>query len=339
MAGVGVKLVNINKSYGKQRVLIDLDIEIKREEFFTILGPSGCGKTTLLQIIAGLTAPDSGRIYFNDIDVTSVPPHKREIGMVFQDLALFPHMTVAENIAFGLRLRNRSEQEIREKVRQMLELVRLKPDEVWNKYPSQLSGGQQQRVALARALAVEPKLLLLDEPLSHVDYKIKQELLVELRRIHKETEVTTVYVTHDQNEAMYLSDRIAIMNYGKVEQIGTPEELYTNPASLFVASFFGDANIIPLKLIEKGDEDRVLFARLDNTVVFKEAPVKDGYLAYVRGVIADKVFLGPQVLLEIRVDEKHTVKAIVPRGDAINYNVGDEVMVAFTSEAKYLQVS
>jgi ABC-type Fe3+/spermidine/putrescine transport system ATPase subunit len=336
MRGISLEVLEITKSYGKQKVLDKVNLKVERKEFFTILGPSGCGKTTLLHIIAGLVTPDSGKILFDGKDVTNEPPHKRDIGMVFQDLALFPHMTVAENIAFGLKLRNKSEQEIKARVKEMLELVRLNPSEVWNKYPAQLSGGQQQRVALARALAVEPRLLLLDEPLSHVDYKIKQELLAELRRIHKETGVTTLYVTHDQNEAMYLSDRIAVMNYGRIEQIGTPEELYNNPASLFVASFFGDANIMPLKLIGN-EENKILFARLDNTVIFKEQPIKDGYLAYLKGVISDKVFMGPQVLLEIRIDEKHTVKTILPRNEATKYNIGDEVIVAFTSEAKIIE--
>lgn len=337
MVGVSIKLVDISKSYGKQRVLDKINLEIREKEFFTILGPSGCGKTTLLHIIAGLISPDNGKIYFDETDVTLVPPHKREIGMVFQDLALFPHMTVSENIAFGLKLKNKNEQEIRRKVRVMLELVRLNPEDVWNKYPSQLSGGQQQRVALARALAIEPRLLLLDEPLSHVDYKIKQELLVELRRIHKETGVTTIYVTHDQNEAMYLSERIAIMNYGKIEQIGSPEELYSNPATLFVASFFGDANIIPTKLIKNESEEKVLFARLDNTVVFKEPPLNDGYLAYIRGIVVDKVFLGPQVLLEIKINDDHIIKAIMNRGEASKYSIGEEVIVGFTKEAKFIE--
>lgn len=336
MPGISVEVVEITKSYGKQKVLDKVNIKINKEEFFTILGPSGCGKTTLLQIIAGLITPDYGKIMFDGKDVTNIPPHKRDIGMVFQDLALFPHMTVAENIAFGLKLRNKSEQEIKIKVKEMLELVRLNPSEVWNKYPSQLSGGQQQRVALARALAIEPRLLLLDEPLSHVDYKVKQELLTELRRIHKETGVTTIYVTHDQNEAMYLSDRIAVMNYGRIEQIGTPEELYSNPASLFVASFFGDANIIPLRLI--GNEgNKVLFARLDNTVVFKEQPLNDGYLVYIKGIISDKVFMGPQVLLEIKINNEYTVKTIITRNEASKYNIGDEVIVAFTDEAKIIE--
>jgi len=337
MGGVSVYLDQVTKVYGRQVVLDRVTLEVRAREFFTILGPSGCGKTTLLHIVAGLVQPEAGRVYFDGRDVTRVPPHKREIGMVFQDLALFPHMTVADNIAFGLRLKNKSEEEVRARVREMLELVRLNPDEVWKKYPSQLSGGQQQRVALARALAAEPKLLLLDEPLSHVDFKIKQELLGELRRVHRETGVTTIYVTHDQNEAMYLSDRIAVMNFGRVEQVGTAEELYSNPASLFVARFFGDANVVPATLLSSsGDERKVLMARLDDTVVMKDAPPSDGYLAYIRGTVVDKVFLGSQVMLEIRVGGGHSIKAVLPRGEANRYAVGDEVLVAFTKQAKLL---
>lgn len=336
MRGVNVRLERITKSFGKQRALSGVTLEIREGEFFTILGPSGCGKTTLLNIIAGLLQPDEGRVYFNDQDVTNLPPHKRMIGMVFQDLALFPHMSVAENIAFGLRLRNYSEDEIKKKVKEMLELVRLSPAEVWNRYPSQLSGGQQQRVALARALAIEPRLLLLDEPLSHIDYKIKQELLEELRRVHRQTGVTTIYVTHDQNEAMYLSDRIAVMNFGKLEQVGTPEELYNNPASLFVANFFGDGNILPATIINK-QNDGFLFARLDSTVVMKEMPPRDGFIAYVIGKIIDKVFLGMRVLLEIQVDENYVIKAIVSRYEASKYNIGDNVYVGFTDDAKLIQ--
>lgn len=335
MRGVRVRLEKISKSFGRQRVLNEVSLEIKEREFFTILGPSGCGKTTLLNILAGLIRPDEGRVYFNEQDVTELSPHKRMIGMVFQDLALFPHMSVAENIAFGLRLRSYSEEEIRRRVRGMLELVRLSPSEVWNKYPSQLSGGQQQRVALARALAIEPKILLLDEPLSHVDYKIKQELLNELRRVHRETEVTTIFVTHDQNEAMFLSDRIAVMNFGRVEQVGTPEELYNSPASLFVANFFGDGNVLPGRFVNY-DDDKVLFARLDSTIVMKEMPPKDGFIAYISGKIVDKVFMGSQVLLEVRIYDNYTVKAIVPRHDAPKYNIGDEVIIGFTEDAKII---
>lgn len=338
MAGVRLELRGISKSYGAKIVLSDISLEIDRSEFFTLLGPSGCGKTTLLNIIAGLVEPDRGSVLFDGEDVTRLPPHKRDVGMVFQDLALFPHMTVAENVAFGLRMRNRSDAEVRRRVREMLELVKLDPGEFWNRYPSQLSGGQQQRVALARALAIEPRILLLDEPLSHVDYKIKQELMAELRRIHRETGVTTVYVTHDQNEAMFLSDRIAVMSFRKIEQVGTPEELYRDPANIFVATFFGEANVIPYSLLNpvRYANGSVMVARPDDTVVVKNAPTENGYLAYARGMVVDKIFLGPQVMLEIDVGG-YRVKAFVPRSEKDTYSLGEEVVVAFTSRAKVIE--
>ncbi len=238
-----VELENIVKRFGDVVAVDHVSLKIKDGEFFSLLGPSGCGKTTTLRIIAGLETPDEGVVKLHGSDVTYVPPHKRGIGMVFQTLALFPHMNVYDNIAFGLRMRNVPEDEIRRKVKEALEIVRLPGME--NRYPNQLSGGQRQRVALARALVIEPKVLLLDEPLGALDLKIRQEMMVELKRIHREVGTTFIYVTHDQGEAMIMSDRIAIMKDGRIMQVGSPEEIYLKPVNKFVARFIGEAiNII-----------------------------------------------------------------------------------------------
>jgi len=223
-------------------------LEAKPGEFLTLLGPSGCGKTTTLRIIAGFEKPDKGKIYFNDIVMNDVPPYERNIGIVFQDYALFPHMTVYDNISFGLKLRKLSKEEIKRRVSWALELVGLKGFE--DRYPEQLSGGQQQRVALARALVIEPQLLLLDEPLSNLDAKIRERLRGEIKRIQKELGITTIYVTHDQEEAMAISDRIAVMSVGKIEQVGNPLDLYYNPKNEFVAKFLGLSNILEVNAEE-----------------------------------------------------------------------------------------
>ena len=217
-------------------------LEARPGEFLTLLGPSGCGKTTTLRIIAGFEKADRGRIYFDDIVMNEVPPYERNIGIVFQDYALFPHMTVYDNISFGLKLRKLSKEEIKRRVSWALELVGLEGFE--NRYPEQLSGGQQQRVALARALVIEPQLLLLDEPLSNLDAKIRERLRGEIKRIQRELGITTIYVTHDQEEAMAISDRIAVMSIGKIEQVGSPLDLYYKPKNEFVAQFLGLSNIL-----------------------------------------------------------------------------------------------
>jgi len=229
-----IKLEGISKYYGNVVAVDDVNLEINKGEFFTLLGPSGCGKTTTLRIIAGFEIPDKGHVYFDDEDVTFLKPYKRNTAMVFQNYALWPHMTVFENVAYGLKIRKKelglTDEEIKKRVQWALELVKLSGFE--NRYPLQLSGGQQQRVALARALVVQPRVLLLDEPLSNLDAKLRIEMREELKRIQKALGITTIYVTHDQLEAMSMSDRIAVMNKGRVVQIGTPRELYLYPKSL-----------------------------------------------------------------------------------------------------------
>jgi len=229
---------------------------VERGEFFTFLGPSGCGKTTTLRIIAGLELPDSGRVIIDGEDVTYLPPYKRDTAMVFQNYALWPHMTVFENIAYGLKVRKLPKEEIRRRVKEVLELVRLEGLE--SRYPTQLSGGQQQRVALARALVVQPKVLLLDEPLSNLDAKLRVEMREELKRLQRKLRITTIYVTHDQDEAMALSDRIAVMNLGRVVEVGKPDELYRRPRSFFVATFIGRSNVLKCRAMEVRGEEIIL---------------------------------------------------------------------------------
>jgi spermidine/putrescine ABC transporter ATP-binding subunit len=237
-----VRLEGVEKRYGATVAVENLDLEICEGEFLTLLGPSGCGKTTTLRMIAGFIEPTRGRLLIDDDDVTNVPPQKRSIGMVFQDYALFPHLTIGENIAFGLVERGISKDRIRARVTELLDLVRLPGAE--GRYPSEISGGQQQRIALARAVAFPPRVLLMDEPLGALDLKLREAMQVELRRIQQELRITTVYVTHDQTEAMSMSDRIAVMNAGHIDQLDTPWRIYDSPATRFVASFVGKINFL-----------------------------------------------------------------------------------------------
>jgi len=239
---VRISVENLTKRFGPLAVVSEVSLSIEEGELFTLLGPSGCGKTTLLRLIAGFYAPDGGEIRFDDRVVNAVPPHERGIGMVFQNYALWPHMTVSENVSYGLKLRKVAVPEIAERVRAVLDKVKLAG--LGDRYPGQLSGGQQQRVALARALVLNPQILLLDEPLSNLDAKIRIQVRAEIRKLQKELGITTIYVTHDQEEALTLSDRIAVFNQGKVFQIGPPKALYERPANRFVADFIGINNLV-----------------------------------------------------------------------------------------------
>ncbi len=243
-----LRLVNIVKKYGKVVAIDNLNLEVKEGELVTLLGPSGCGKTTTLRTITGFLIPDSGDIYINDRRITEIPPEKRGIGLVFQNYALWPHMTVFQNLAFGLQMRKVAKEEIKKRVKQYLEMVGLSGYE--DRYPRELSGGQQQRVALARALVLQPDILLLDEPLSNLDALLRERMRFEIARIHKESGVTTVYVTHDQTEAMVISDRIVILNKGKIMQEGKPRDIYEKPANKFVASFMGNTSFIEGQVME-----------------------------------------------------------------------------------------
>ncbi|WP_138466729.1 ABC transporter ATP-binding protein [Poseidonocella sp. HB161398] len=238
-----ITLQALSKSYGGTVTVDRLDLDMREAEFLAFLGPSGCGKSTTLRMIAGLAMPDSGRILFGERDVTRLPPYRRNAGLVFQGYALFPNMTVAGNVAFGLQMRRTGKAETEERVRRALELVRMA--HLADRLPRQLSGGQQQRVALARAIVYSPDALLLDEPLSALDAKLRAEVRSELRRLQQDLALTTVFVTHDQDEAISVADRIAVMSAGRIEQVGRPEEIYAAPASLFVAEFLGMSNFLP----------------------------------------------------------------------------------------------
>ncbi|WNQ14195.1 ABC transporter ATP-binding protein [Paenibacillus aurantius] len=237
-----VELINIQKRFGSNIVVDSFNLQIERGECISFLGPSGCGKTTTLNMIAGFLEPDQGDLLIKGKRMNGVPSNKRELGMVFQTYSLFPHMTVFENVAYGLKLRKVAKPEIRERVGKVLELVRL--PHMADRYPKQLSGGQRQRIAIARALVTEPSLLLLDEPLSNLDAKLREELRDEMKRLQQEIGVTTIFVTHDQEEALYMSNRIVVLDHGKVEQIGTPWDIYNRPASEFVHTFIGKSNRI-----------------------------------------------------------------------------------------------
>ena len=252
---VRIKLCGISKAFDGETVLDNIDLEIHDEEFITLLGPSGCGKTTTLRIIGGFETPDSGDVYFGDERINDLPPYKRQVNTVFQRYALFPHLNVFDNIAFGLRVHKTPDAEIREKVKEMLSLVNLKGFE--RRKVGTLSGGQQQRVAIARALVNQPKVLLLDEPLAALDYKLRKDMQVELKNIQKKTGITFVFVTHDQEEALSMSDTVVVMSEGKIQQIGTPTDIYNEPVNAFVADFIGESNILDGVMLE---DKKVKFA-------------------------------------------------------------------------------
>lgn len=255
---VDLELAGIYKSFGHTVAVDDLYLEVKKGEFLFLLGPSGCGKTTTLRMIAGFIHPESGKILIRGKDVSRVPAHRRGLGMVFQDYALFPHMTVFDNVAFGLRMQKVQKKKWRERVGRALELVQLEGLE--ERYPRQLSGGQQQRVALSRALVIEPAVLLLDEPLSNLDLKLRQQMRVELRQLQERVGITTIFVTHDQEEALSMGDRIAVMESGRINQLGKPKEIYQYPKSRFIADFIGESNFFhgKVKTIESTDEARII---------------------------------------------------------------------------------
>lgn len=243
-----IDLVNITKKFDNDVVLDNLNLYIRENEFLTLLGPSGCGKTTTLRIIGGFEQPNTGSVIFNGTDITSLAPNKRQLNTVFQKYALFSHMTIAENIAFGLKIKKKTKSYINDKIKYALKLVNL--DGYENRTPESLSGGQQQRIAIARAIVNEPKVLLLDEPLGALDLKLRQDMQYELIRLKNELGITFVYVTHDQEEALTMSDTIVVMNQGYIQQVGTPESIYNEPENAFVADFIGDSNIIPAIMLE-----------------------------------------------------------------------------------------
>ena len=298
-----LELFNITKSYGDTEIIKDMSLYIRQNEFVTLLGPSGCGKTTTLRIIGGFEQPDTGRVLFNGEDITTCPPHKRPINTVFQKYSLFPHMNIYENIAYGLRIKKLPEEEIRQKVTRVLDLVALSGFE--KRMPDSLSGGQQQRIAIARAIVNEPEILLLDEPLGALDLKLRKEMQLELKALQKKTGITFVYVTHDQEEALTMSDTIVVMNYGVIQQIGTPTDIYNEPVNAFVAQFIGESNLLSGVMLQdrlcefagrtfpcadegfEKDEDVDVVIRPED-IELTEKP-EDGML---RGVVKSVIFKG-----------------------------------------------
>jgi len=286
-----VELVGVTKRFGAAPAVDTIDLEVHPGEFLSLLGPSGCGKTTTLRLIAGFERPDEGEVLIGGRDVSRVPPYKRDVNTVFQSYALFPHLTVGENVAYGLKQRGLAKKERRARASDMLELVRL--DGFESRKPRELSGGQQQRVALARALVMHPRVLLLDEPLGALDLKVRKELQIELKRIQEEVGITFVYVTHDQEEALAMSDRVAVMNAGRIEQLGAPREIYDRPATEWIAGFIGDTNFLRV-------DGREVAIRPERVRVLQDG---EG----LAGAVATTMIIGPVVQCVIRLDSGQEV--------------------------------
>ena len=343
MKKVIVKLENFSKSYGNKEVIKDINLEIYENEFVTFLGSSGCGKTTMLRSISGLDKPTSGRVYIDGVDVTDLEPPKRLVNTIFQNYALFPLMTIYDNIAFGLRMKKVPQDEIDKRVKEMLELVHLVGYE--NRYPRELSGGEQQRVSLARGLINKPKVLLLDEPLSALDLKLRKEMQIELKRLQRKLKITFIYVTHDQDEALSMSDRIAVVRNGKIEQIDTPNKIYDNPNTLYVASFIGDANIIDATVKKVNDNEIYLSNNIigygDNykinnkvKVVIRPENIKISKTLKnensVKGIIDELIYDGSST--KIMVKTSNQVIKILIFGNDNRYEIGEELNLYWDKE-------
>jgi spermidine/putrescine transport system ATP-binding protein len=358
VAGGEVKLIDLVKRFSDVTAVDGINLEMPAGEFFSMLGPSGCGKTTTLRMIAGFEQPTAGRITLEGKDVSRVPPYKRNVNTVFQHYALFPHMSVADNVAFGPRSKRIAKAEAGRRVSELLDVVRL--SDFADRRPGQLSGGQQQRVALARALVNYPSALLLDEPLGALDLKLRQAMQLELKRIQREVGITFIYVTHDQEEALTMSDRIAVMNDGKVEQIATPEEIYHSPASVFVAGFIGVANLLPATVVHVHDGSAAVTLAGDARA---EVPVGHGEpeehgkatvmirperigvrvdepsngAPHLRTTVTDLTFQGPLVRAALRtVDGSEVVAHIGPEDDLPLLRPGDSVWITWETEAARL---
>jgi ABC-type Fe3+/spermidine/putrescine transport system ATPase subunit len=356
MRATEVQLVDLRKAFGETEAVKKVSLTIERGDFFTFLGPSGCGKTTVLRMIAGFARPDHGKILFDQVEMNEVPPWKRDVGMVFQNYALWPHLSVYDNVAFGLRERDLSKTVVSERTGRALAMVNLKGLE--RRKPSELSGGQQQRVALARTLVIEPRLLLLDEPLSNLDAKLRIQMRQELVRIQKDLGITSIYVTHDQEEALTLSTRIAVMSKGNVVQVGTPKEIYENPKSQEVADFVGTSNFFISEVIGKiGDRIRVKteqgFLLIVGGQEESSPAIGAKVLLNIRpesialslsdeirpeenripGIVRTSAYLGSLVQYEVEVSEERRVKANVinPRKKAL-FLEGEKVFITFSLE-------
>lgn len=343
---------NIKKTYGQTVALNDTTFTVEDGEFVTLLGPSGCGKTTFLRTIAGFIQPDHGRVFVGGTDITDLAPHKRGIGMVFQNFALFPHMTVAKNIGYGLKMRGEKKETIRKKVEECLEMVGLSGFE--DRYPHQLSGGQQQRIAIARVLAIEPKLMLLDEPFGALDKKLRVQLQVELKKLISRLHVTAMFVTHDQEEALIMSDRIAVMEKGNIVQYASPVEIYDHPKTEFVATFIGNSNMFNGEVKHaEGEEIRIAVSQLEEITCdnlgglaagdkvrvmirpenFSVLPQTAQTEKAMTGKVVFVVHLGSFSEYEIRLENDRIIRANVQRaGGLSSYQLGDIVKVSLVNE-------
>jgi putative spermidine/putrescine transport system ATP-binding protein len=343
-----LEIDKLTKRYGTHQVVQTVDLSIQRGEFVSFLGPSGCGKTTTLRMVAGFEEPTSGAIRIGDRDVTHLKPNQRNVGMVFQAYALFPNLTVAQNVGFGLKVQKKPAAEIKSRVEEMLKLIKL--PHLADRYPYQLSGGQQQRVALARAIATKPQVLLLDEPLSALDAKIRVSLRDEIKGLQRELGITTVYVTHDQEEALSMSDRIVVMSEGRVEQIGTPFEIYNHPRTRFVASFVGTLNILPARIVDPAtgaieiDGQKVVSARgivdaekgATRSVALRPEALSlngDGHERNrLKGTIAEVSFLGSVVRVRVRFEANTVSLDTFNNPNVPPPKLGDQVAVSFAPE-------
>ena len=323
-ASVHLALTHLTKRYGRATVVDDLSLDVPQGELVALLGPSGCGKTTTLRMVVGLVPPTAGEIHLQGRPITHVPPFQRNMGVVYQNYALFPHLNVAQNVAFGLEMRRLPAREIRERVGQALSLVRL--EQFGHRRIRELSGGQQQRVALARALVIRPAVLLLDEPLSNLDAKLREEMRTEIREIQRELGITTLFVTHDQAEALTMADRVAVMHQGRIEQIGTPEEIYERPRSRFVATFIGRANLIPGTVVES--HAHAARVRIDGGPVVDVPRPPDGARSVVLMVRPHRLRLAPAASSP---GWRGRVRRMVFLGDVIQYEL-DAGQVTLTAE-------
>ncbi|MEZ5589723.1 MAG: ABC transporter ATP-binding protein [Gammaproteobacteria bacterium] len=353
-----IELRGLSKRFGHAQeqvtALDNVSLIIRENEFFTLLGPSGCGKTTLLRLLAGFEQPSSGELLLEGTSLAGLPPYRRPVNTVFQSYALFPHMSVADNIGFGLEMQGREQAERAQRVQEMLALVKLHGLE--NRYPAQLSGGQQQRVALARALANQPKVLLLDEPLSALDLKLRKEMQIELKRLQLETGITFVFVTHDQEEALTMSDRIAVMQHGQILQIGSPKTIYEQPSRRFVADFIGESNFLEAEYIAANDgwahfrlpggvelsalEDPLQGYRNGQKVTLvirpERASLCDAGSGQLQGVVENVIYLGTDTVVYLRLDGADTLFQLRSQnqyGAATALGVGDHVTLNIAPEA------